>query len=155
MSPDAHKGEFRITTDPAAVDIAAVHAFLSTAYWATGIPRDLVARAIAGSIPFSLFRGADQVGFARLITDRATFAYLADVYVLEPFRGRGLARWLMTTIMAHPDVQGLRRLHLVTRDAHGLYRRFGFHELAVPDRHMELTRPNLYEAPGAEPREKT
>lgn len=135
---------FRISDDPAAVDIDAVHAFLTEAYWSRGISRELVARAIAGSLPFSLFHGDQQVGFARVITDRATYGYLADVYVLEAFRGRGLGRWLIDTVLAHPDLQGLRRFGLVTRDAHALYRGVGFTALAAPDRHMEIVRPNLY-----------
>jgi len=94
-------------------------------YWAEGIPRETVARAIANSIPFSVFHGGQQVGLARVITDRATFAYLSDVYILEPYRGRALSSWLMDTIMAHPDLQGLRRFSLTTRDADGLYRRYG------------------------------
>jgi ribosomal protein S18 acetylase RimI-like enzyme len=138
------RGEFTISTDPDAVDLDAVHAFLSTSYWAEGMPRETFERAIAGSIPFSIFRGDEQVGFARVITDRATFAYLSDVYILESYRGRGLAVFLMDTIMAHPDLQGLRRFSLTTRDAAGLYRRYGFSELANPGRHLEISRPRLY-----------
>lgn len=138
------RGEYRISTDSARVDVAAVHAFLSTSYWAEGIPREVVARAIAGSIPFSLFHGKAQVGFARVVTDRATFAYLADVYVLDAHRGRGLAVWLIETVMAHPDLQGLRRFSLATRDAHGLYARFGFTPVAAPERLMEISRPGIY-----------
>lgn len=136
--------EFTITSDPAAVDVDAVHAYLRTSYWAEDIPRDLVARAIANSIPFSVLRRAQQVGFARVVTDRATFAYLSDVYVLEAYRGRGLARRLMDAVMAHPDLQGLRRFSLTTRDAEGLYRRYGFSPLAAPTRHLEIFRPGLY-----------
>ncbi|HEU4995361.1 MAG TPA: GNAT family N-acetyltransferase [Gemmatimonadaceae bacterium] len=142
------RGEYRISTDPARVDVAAVHAFLSTSYWAEGIPREVVARAIAGSLPFSLFHGKTQVGFARVVTDRATFAYLADVYVLEAHRGRGLAVWLIETVMAHPDLQGLRRFSLATRDAHGLYARFGFKPVAAPERLMEIARPGVYRIKG-------
>ena len=112
---------FHITTDPSAVDIEAVHALLTASYWAEGIPRDVVVRAIAGSLPFSLFDGGKQIGFARVITDRATYGYLADVYVLEPYRGQGLGCWLIDVVMEHPDLQGLRRIGLVTRDAHALY----------------------------------
>jgi ribosomal protein S18 acetylase RimI-like enzyme len=121
-----------------------VHAYLRTSYWAEGIPRDLVVRAVANSIPFSVRHGAAQVGFARVITDRATFAYLSDVYVLEAYRGRGLARRLMDAVMAHPDLQGMRRFGLTTRDAEGLYRRYGFLPLAAPARHMEIFRPGMY-----------
>lgn len=148
MHADRHlqlaRGDFHITTDPAAVDLDAVHAYLSRSYWSEGIPRELVARAIAGSIPFSVFEGDRQVGFARVITDRATFAYLADVYILEPYQGRGLGTWLVETIMAHPELQGLRRWSLVTRDAHALYAPVGFTPLAAPERYMEIARPGLY-----------
>jgi ribosomal protein S18 acetylase RimI-like enzyme len=136
--------EFIVTSDPAAVDVDAVHAYLRTSYWAEDIPREIVARAIANSIPFSVLHGARQVGFARVVTDRATFAYLSDVYVLEAYRGRGLARRLMDAVMAHPDLQGLRRFSLTTRDAEGLYRRHGFTPLAAPARHLEIVRPGLY-----------
>jgi ribosomal protein S18 acetylase RimI-like enzyme len=136
--------EITITSDPAAVDLDAVHEFLRSSYWARDIPRDVVARGIANSIPFSVRDGARQVGFARVITDRATFAYLSDVYILEPYRGRGLARRLMDAVMAHPDLQGLRRFSLTTRDAEGLYRSFGFTALATPARHLEIFRPGMY-----------
>ena len=147
---EAHRDAYTITTDAARFDVEAIHAFLSTSYWAAGIPIDIVRRAIAGSLAFGLLHGDRQIGFARLITDRATFAYLADVYVLEAYRGQGLGRWLIETVLAHPDVQGLRRLMLVTRDAHALYAPFGFRALAAPDRHMEIARPNLYRSAGAE-----
>jgi ribosomal protein S18 acetylase RimI-like enzyme len=136
--------DFVVTSDPAAVDVDAVHAYLRSSYWAEDIPRELLVRAIANSIPFSVLRGRQQVGFARVVTDRATFAYLSDVYVLEAYRGRGLARRLMDAVMAHPDLQGLRRFSLTTRDAEGLYRRYGFTSLATPERHLEIIRPGLY-----------
>ncbi|MEO5815614.1 MAG: GNAT family N-acetyltransferase [Gemmatimonadaceae bacterium] len=141
MDTQAERGEFSITWDSDAVDLDAVHAFLTRAYWSEGIPAALVARAIAGSIPFSLFHGSTQIGFARVITDRATYGYLADVYVLEAYRGQGLGRWLVDVIMQHPDLQSLRRFALVTRDAHDLYRQVGFAPLAAPERHMEIVRP--------------
>lgn len=127
-----------LTTDPARFDVAAIHAFLATSYWATGRPRDVVERSIRGSLCFGLLDGARQVGFARAITDRATFAYLADVYVLESYRGRGLAAWMMQCVTGHPDLQGLRRFALVTKDAHALYRGSGFAALAHPERWMEI-----------------
>ena len=136
--------EFTVTSDPAAVDVDAVHAFLCTSYWAEDIPRDLLAQAIAHSIPFSVLHGARQVGFARVVTDRATFAYLSDVYILEEYRGLGLARRLMDAVMAHPDLQGLRRFSLTTRDAEGLYRPYGFTPLATPARHLEIVRAGMY-----------
>src|SRR5437899_9074093 len=121
-----HKGEFEISTDPSRVNAAAVHAFLAASYWARGVPLPVVERSIRNSICFGIYRGDEQAGFARVITDRATFAYLADVFVFEAFRGRGLSKWLMECVMAHPDLQGLRRWSLLTRDAHGLYQKLGF-----------------------------
>ncbi len=140
------QGEFEISTDPARIDVAAVHSFLTASYWAAGIPLEMVRRSIQGSICFGIYRGGQQAGFARVISDRATFAYLADVFVIEEFRGRGLAKWLMQCIMQHPELQGLRRWSLVTRDAHGLYWQFGFRELKSPERWMEMHRPNIYAA---------
>ena len=134
-------GPYSISTER--IDLDAVHAFLSRSFWAEGIPKELVARASANSVCFSLFDGSSQVGFARVVTDRATFAYLCDVYVLESHRGRGLGKWLIETVMTHPDLQGLRRFLLVTRDAHGLYARHGF-AVADAGRHMEIFRPGLY-----------
>jgi GNAT superfamily N-acetyltransferase len=135
---------FTISTDRSRLDRPAIHEFLSGSYWAKGIPRSVVDRSIDGALCFGLYDGERQVGFARVITDRATFAYLADVYVLESHRGRGLATWLMEAILAHPDLQGLRRWMLVTRDAHPLYRKVGFTELPHPDRIMEMTFPGIY-----------
>lgn len=141
------RGELTITTDPARVDRAAVRAFLAGSYWAEGIPSEIVDRSIDGSIPFALFDGPRQIGFARAITDRATFAYLADVYVLDEYRGRGLGTWLVEAVMSHPDLQGLRRWMLVTRDAHGLYEKFGFTALSKPERVMEIAKPDIYKKP--------
>jgi GNAT superfamily N-acetyltransferase len=141
---------FRISTDAGEMDVDAIHAFLGgESYWARGIPRETVARSIANSLCFGVFDARDgtQVAFARVVTDRATFAYLADVYVLELYRGRGISRWMMEVITAHPDLQGLRRWMLMTGDAHGLYARFGFRPLAHPDRAMERTRPDVYLRP--------
>ena len=130
--------------DPKRLDIRAIHAYLTRSYWAAGIPEDVVLRSVQGSLCFGLYEGERQVGFARAITDRATFAYLADVYVLEEFRGRGLGRWLIECVMAHPALQGLRRMMLVTRDAHWLYRPFGFAEPDDSSRYMEIRRSNVY-----------
>jgi GNAT superfamily N-acetyltransferase len=135
---------YRISSVTSEMDVDAVHAYLSRSYWAEAIPRSVVARAIEGSLCFGLFRGHAQVGFARVVTDRATFAYLCDVYLLEEHRGRGLAKWLMAAVMAHPDLQGLRRFLLGTRDAHGLYEKLGFSPLARPEIFMEINRPGLY-----------
>ena len=142
------RDQFTVSTDPARLDVDAIHAYLTRSYWAGNIPRDIVARALAGSLCFGVYDGAAQIGFARVVTDRATFAYFADVYVLEGYRGRGLSKWLMQVIMAHPDLQGLRRFSLVTLDAHGLYEQFGFRRLTTTERHMEIVRPDIYRARG-------
>lgn len=139
-----HREEFTITTDPSRIDRAAAHAFLTGSYWATGVPREIVDRSIDHSIAFGLFDGGRQIGFARAISDRATFAYLADVYVLDEYRGRGLGLWLVQTVMAHPDLQGLRRWTLATRDAHGLYEKVGFTTLEKPERFMEILKGDIY-----------
>ncbi len=129
-----------MTTDPARFDVPAIHAFLATTYWAKGRSLAVVEKSIRGSLCFGMLEGRRQVGFARAITDRATYAYLADVYVVLSHRGRGLASWLMECVMAHPDLRGLRRFTLVTRDAHELYRKFGFETLERPERYMEVSR---------------
>ena len=141
---DQTRGDYTISTDPARMDLDAIHAYLSRSYWAEGVPREIVERSLLGSLAFGLFHGGAQVGLARVVTDRATFAYLCDVYVLEEHQRRGLGRWLIETVMAHPDLQGLRRFSLVTRDAHALYSTFGFSALASPGGHMEIVRPGLY-----------
>lgn len=141
---ERHRDGFIVSTDPDRLDVDAIHAFLTTSYWAAGISRDLVARALRGSLGFGLYEGADQVGLARVVTDSATFAYLCDVYVLPARRGRGLGRWLVQCVLDHPDLAGLRRFSLVTRDAHEVYRPFGFTALAHPERHMEIVRPGIY-----------
>lgn len=139
------RGAYRISTDPDRLDLEVIHTFLAQrSYWAEGIPRDVLERSIRGSLPFGVYDGGRQVGFARVITDRATYAYLADVFVLEAHRGRGLSKWLMDCVVSHPDLQGLRRWHLATRDAHGLYARFGFRPLADPSSLMEIRRPDVY-----------
>jgi GNAT superfamily N-acetyltransferase len=137
-------GEFEISTDPSRIDVAAVHRFLTSAYWAKDIPLETVRSSIHNSLCFGICHGKELAGFARAITDRTTFAYLADVFVIESFRGRGLSKWLMQCIFAHPELQGLRRWSLITRDAHKLYRQFGFRELKNPERWMELHHPNVY-----------
>ena len=138
----------RLSTRMEEMDVDAVHAYLSgESYWARGVPREVVARSIQHSLCVGVFDGAAQVAFARAITDRATYAYLADVYVLESHRGRGISTWMMQAFTAHPDLQGLRRWMLMTHDAHGLYARFGFAPLAHPDRAMERTHPGVYARP--------
>ena len=139
------KGEFRISTDKTRMDIPYIHHYLSKeSYWAAGIPEDLVLKSIEGSLSFGVYTGEQQVGFARVITDKATFGYLADVFIDEAWRGKGLSKWLMEVIMAHPDLQYLRRIILATADAHGLYRQFGFDALPIPERWMQFTRPDIY-----------
>lgn len=121
-----------------------IHGFLTHSYWAEGVPRDIVQRSIDNAICFGVFDGDRQVGFARVITDRATYAYIGDVFILESHRGRGLSKLLMKAIMVHADLQGLRRWSLVTTDAHGLYRHFGFRALDNPERYMEIVNPDVY-----------
>jgi GNAT superfamily N-acetyltransferase len=137
MSTEWERDGFIISTDPARIDLDVVHEFLAGSYWAEGIPREVVRRSIEHSLCFGLYQDRRQIGFARVITDRATFAYLGDVFVLEAFRGRGLALWLLEVIQAHPELQGFRRWVLLTRDAHALYRQAGWSSLAAPDRYME------------------
>jgi len=139
---------YEITCDRTRLDIGAIHDFLSQAYWSAGIPRAVVERAIENSLCFGVFHDEHQVGFARVITDKATFAYLADVYILSEHRGKGLSRRLIQEIIQHPDLQGLRRMLLATRDAHGLYEKFGFKPLAAPDRIMEIHDPSVYRDAG-------
>jgi GNAT superfamily N-acetyltransferase len=148
MTRDVVREEYVISTDPARMDTVAIHAYLSRSYWAAGIPVETVRQALANSLCFGLFHGDSQVGIARVITDCATYAYLCDVYVLESHRGKGLGQWLMQVVTAHPDLQGLRRFSLATRDAHGLYEKFGFTALANPHSHMEIVRPGLYTGGG-------
>lgn len=141
-----------ITTDRARLDVDLIHRWLSReSYWATHIPRELVARSIEHSLCFGAFDGAAQVGFARVVTDYATFGYVADVFVLPSHRGRGVSKAIMAAIDAHPELQALRRWHLVTRDAHRLYEQFGFRALGAPERHMERTKVNAYPAPTDSP----
>ena len=148
MSFERHREGFTVSTDPSRLDVDAIHAFLVTSYWAEGIPRETLERALRNSLCFGLYEGETggerQIGLARVITDAATYAYLCDVYVLPEWRGRGLGTWMMEQVMAHLDLQGLRRFSLVTRDAHELYRPFGFTEIASPGRHMEIARPGVY-----------
>jgi GNAT superfamily N-acetyltransferase len=134
-----------VSDDPARLDRALVHRFIAgQSYWAQGIPEATMNKAIDHSLCFGVYRGAAQVGFARVVTDRTTFAYLCDVFVDEAHRGAGLGKWLVTCVLAHPDLQGLRRFALMTRDAHELYRRFGFEPLPDATRYLEIHRANAY-----------
>jgi GNAT superfamily N-acetyltransferase len=141
---------YEVSTDVARLDIDRIHRFLSQAYWSPGIPRGVVARAIENSLPFGLYAASgEQAGFARAITDRATYAYLADVYVEAPHRGRGLGRFLVACVLGHPELQGLRRWALATADAHGLYAAYGFGAALQPGIHMFIERSpaELWPAP--------
>lgn len=138
------RGPYSITTDPRRIDVDSVHAYLSRSYWAEDIPREVVAKSIEGSLSFALLHAGRQIGFARVISDHATFAYLCDVYVLEEYRGQGLGKWLIAELQSHPRLQGLRRFVLATRDAHGLYAQFGFMPPRNPASYMEIGRPDFY-----------
>ena len=143
------KDNYRITTRIEEFDFDVIYDFLSRqAYWCKGVPVNVVRKALDNSLCFAVFndgpRQSEQIGFARAITDQATFAYLADVFILEPFRARGLSKWLIECILSHPDLHGLRRFVLATRDAHGLYKRYGFQALADPAMFMELHKPDIY-----------
>jgi GNAT superfamily N-acetyltransferase len=144
---DYQRGEFTISTDKSRLDIEVIHRFLDTSYWAAGRSPETIRKSIEHSMPFGVYKGDQQVGFARVITDYATFAWLADVFILDAFQGQGLGRWLMEVIIAHPDLQGFRRWVLATKDAHGLYRGFGFTELKRPERWMERHDSNTEERP--------
>jgi GNAT superfamily N-acetyltransferase len=147
--PDRLNEGITIDTDQNRLDLKTIHEFLTNSYWARGVPMEIVERSIRGSLCFGLYDGDQQVGFARVISDYATFAYLADVFVVASHRGRGLGKTLMATIVAHPSLQGLRRWLLATRDAHDLYAKFGFAPLAAPDRFMERHAPNVYASPSS------
>ena len=136
---------YTISTDHADIDFDALHAFLSASYWSRGIPRETMERSVRGSLPFVLRDARGQLaGFARVITDRATFGYIGDLFVLPEHRGKGLSRRLMEAIMGHPELQNFRRWMLATSDAHGLYEKFGFRPLAAPEVLMERHNPDVY-----------
>ncbi|MBC9930099.1 GNAT family N-acetyltransferase [Chitinophaga qingshengii] len=138
-------GDYTISTDKSRLDINVIHGFLANeSYWAQNIPVSVVEKTLAGSLCFGLYHRDRQIGFARLITDMASFAYLADVFVIPDYRGKGLSKLLMRAILEHPELQTLRRWMLATTDAHGLYRQFGFTELPNPEKFMQLHHPNVY-----------
>src|ERR1700688_5026104 len=166
---ESRRGEFSVSTDRARLNLDVIHGFLTNCYWAKGIPREVVGRSIQHSLCFGVYDGSReespclakeerhgapaakqkthvQVGFARVVSDFATVAYLGDVFILESHRGRGLGKWLMECVVQHPALQNLRRWILLTRDAHGLYSQFGFHPLKAPERYMELHRPEIYQS---------
>lgn len=140
-----HRAEYVVSDEPGRLDRARVWRFLAQeSYWAGGIPEGTLAKALDHSLCFGLYRAGAQVGFARVVTDRATFAYLCDVFVDAAARGAGLGEWVVSCVLEHPELQGLRRICLVTRDAHGLYERFGFRPMPDPSRYLEIHRPDVY-----------
>lgn len=141
----AERAGMTITNDPTSLDVAAIHAYLTRSYWATGITFETVAQSVRNSLCFGLFGTDDrQIGFARFVTDYTTFAYLCDVYVLEEFRGQGLGKWLMEVVLAYPPLLPMRRILLATRDAHGLYAQYGFEPHPRPENLMQIHRPDVY-----------
>ncbi len=142
LTIEVQRDRFLISTDPDRLKLDAVIDMLSRAYWAQGRTPEIIARTMRNSLVFGIYDGERQVGLARVVSDYATFAWLCDVFIHEDYRGQGLGKWLMETIQAHPDLQGLRRWLLITRDAHGLYRQFGFTSLEAPDRWMEKLNPS-------------
>jgi GNAT superfamily N-acetyltransferase len=144
MTQEWRKGEYLISTDKRLLDLSVIQGFLTTSYWAEGIPIETVEKSIEHSLNFGVYKAGEQIGFARVITDYATYAYIGDVFILEDYRGQGLSKWLMQVIADYPELQGLRRWSLLTRDAHGLYRQTGFIEPQNPERYMEKTDPDVY-----------
>jgi N-acetylglutamate synthase-like GNAT family acetyltransferase len=137
---------YKISEDLSEIDLKAVHGYLSNAYWSKGIPFEKMYEALQNSLCFGILtESGSQIGFARMITGKATFAYLADVFILQDHRGKGLSKWLMEAILSHRDLQGLRRMMLATKDAHGLYKKFGFEALENPEKLMELLNLNVYQ----------
>jgi GNAT superfamily N-acetyltransferase len=135
------QGEYEISTQPERLDLDVIYRFLSEeSYWSPGIAREIVEKAVSNSLCFGVYHADAQIGFGRVVTDKATFGLLADLFILPPHRGKGLSKWLMRVIIAHPDLQGLRRMLLLTSDAHGLYGQFGFTPLGAPSRFMEILR---------------
>ncbi|MBV8053418.1 MAG: GNAT family N-acetyltransferase [Acidobacteriaceae bacterium] len=143
---EKRRGEFLLSTDRDRLDLDLIHGFLTECYWAKGIPIETVRRSIENSLCFGVYTKHQQVGFARVISDFATYAYIGDVFILESFRGQGLGKWMTQCIMQHPGLQRLRRWSLVTRDGHGLYAHFGFTLLQSPERYMEIHNSDVYRA---------
>jgi GNAT superfamily N-acetyltransferase len=137
-------GEYLVSTDRALIDIEVVFEVLTNSYWANGIGREILVRSIENALCFGIYKGREQVGFARVISDFATYAYIGDLFIVESHQGRGLGKFLMESILKHPQLQGLRRWSLVTRDAHGLYEKFGFGALKKPENYMEIMNPDVY-----------
>jgi len=151
MEPtEHHRDGFVISTEKDKLQLDEIHIYLSRSYWARGRTREVVALSLQHSLCFGLYKDGRQIGLARVISDCATYAYLCDVYVLEDYQGRGLGKWLISAVMAHPDLQGLRRWTLTTRDAPDMYRKFGFAELKWPERWMEVYHPPVVAGVGTE-----
>jgi GNAT superfamily N-acetyltransferase len=148
MQPQQPQAEYEISADTHRLNVDVIHKFLAEdSYWSQGVPRSVVERAIENSLCFGVYLGAAQIGFARVVTDKSTFALLADLFILKAHRGKGLSKELMRRVVEHEDLQGLRRLLLLTSDAHGLYRQFGFEALGNPSRFMEIVRQDIYRSP--------
>ena len=145
MIYNIEKNNYLISTDKNKIDVAYVHAFLSQSYWSPGVPIKVVKKAMTGSLAFGVYYKDKQVGYARMVTDKATFAYLADVFIDEDHRGKGLAKWLVEMILVHPQLRGLRRILLATKDAHKLYEQCGFTAINNPERYMVYT-PSAYKS---------
>jgi GNAT superfamily N-acetyltransferase len=143
----ATKGEFIISTDKSKLDLSVIHDYLSNhAYWSRHIPFETVKKASENSLNFGLFKNGTQIGYARVISDFATIAYLGDVFILPEYRGKGLSKWMMELIMSHPNLQGLRRWILLTRDAHNLYKQYGWEPVAKPEAWMEIHTRGIYQS---------
>jgi len=138
---ESHRENYFISTDPALLDVDAICDFLTRAYWAQGRPRERTERALKNSLVFGVYEGSRQIGVARVISDYSIFAYLCDVFIHEDYRGHGLGKWLMQTIFSHPDLKDIRRWVLVTNDAHGLYKQYGFTSIEDPEHWMQMFRP--------------
>ena len=138
------QNNYTISTDKSKLDLDFIHGYLSRSYWAEDIPKEIVAKAIVNSLCFGVYNSQKQIGFARVVSDYATFAYLADVFIIEEERGKGLSKWLMESILKHPELQGLRNFSLLTRDAHTLYEKFGFKNLEKPGNFMAIKKDNFY-----------
>ncbi|HLI71227.1 MAG TPA: GNAT family N-acetyltransferase [Ktedonobacteraceae bacterium] len=139
------RGEYTISTEKSRLDRDVIHSFLARSYWAAGIPRAVVEKSLEHSLAFGVYHGTRQVGFARIITDYATFAYVSDVFIIEEYRGKGLGKWLMQVVVDYPELQGLRRWILMTRNAHGLYEKVGFVRSRNPQRLMEMHFDDIYQ----------
>jgi GNAT superfamily N-acetyltransferase len=146
MMHSLRQGDLEVSADDARLDVPFIHDFLSHSNWASDIPLEILERSLQNSLNFGAYLGSRQIGFARVISDRATYAYVADVFVLEPFRGKGVGKLLMRAVVTHPELQGLRRWSLLTRDAHGLYRQVGFTEPKHPEWYMEISNPDIYKS---------